>query len=108
MSPYIKTEDLLTLFEQMAQTFLKVLTPQKSTTSHASSSTNAQATTTLDPLSCAFCSQSGHFIAQCLVCVDYITNKKCKRNLEGNIVLPNGQYTPHSIPGRFIKDRIDE
>jgi hypothetical protein len=24
------------------------------------------------------------------------------------IVLPNGQYTPHSIPSRFIKDCIDE
>jgi hypothetical protein len=40
--------------------------------------------------------------------VDYITNEKCKRNLEGKIVLPNGQYTPRNIPGRFIKDRIDE
>jgi hypothetical protein len=96
------------LFEQMAQSFLKVLTLQKSTTSHASSNTNAQATTMLDLLSCAFCGQSSHFIAQCLVCADYITNKKCKRNLEGKIILPNGQYTPQSIPGRFIKDRIDE
>jgi hypothetical protein len=92
----------------MAQTFLKVLMPQKSTTSHASSSTNAQATTTLDPLSCAFCGQTGHFIANCLVCADYITNEKCKRNPEGKIVLPNGQYTPRSIPGRYIKDHIDE
>jgi hypothetical protein len=103
MSPYIKAEDLLTLFEQMAQTFLKVLTPQKSTTSYASS--NTQVTTTLDPLSCG---QSGHFIAQCLVCADYITNEKCKRNPEGKIVLPNGQYTPRSIPSRFIKDHIDK
>jgi hypothetical protein len=92
----------------MAQTFLKVLTPQKSMTPHASSSTHTQATTSLDPLTCAFCSQSSHFIAQCLICADYITNEKCKRNLEGKIVLPNGQYTPHSIPGRFIKDSIDE
>jgi hypothetical protein len=91
----------------MAQSFLKVLTPQKSMTNHASSSTNAQATT-LDPLSCAFCGQTSHFIAQCLVCADYITNEKCKRNPEGKIVLPNGQYTPRSIPGRFIKDRINE
>jgi hypothetical protein len=99
-------EDLSTLFEQMAQTFLKVLTPQKLTTSHASSSTNAQVTTSLDPLSCAFCNQTGNFIAQCLVCD--ITNKKCKRNLEGKIILPNGRYTPRSIPSRFIKDCIDE
>jgi hypothetical protein len=104
-SPYVKVEDLSTLFEQMAQSFLKVLTPQKSTTSHASSSANAQAMTMLDPLSCAFCGQSGHFIAQCLVCADYITNEKCKRNPEGEIVLPNRQYTLRSIPGQFIKDR---
>jgi hypothetical protein len=90
----------------MAQTFLKVLTPQKSTTT--SSSANAQSTTSLDPLSCAFCGQTGHFITQCPVCADYITDEKCKRNPEGKIVLPNGQYTPRSIPGRYIKDRIDE
>jgi hypothetical protein len=40
--------------------------------------------------------------------VDYITNKQCKRNLEGKIVLPNGQYTPRNIPRWFIKDRIDK
>jgi hypothetical protein len=107
-SPYVKAEDLSTLFEQMAQTFLKVLAPQKSKTNNASSSTNAQVTTMLDLLSCAFYGQTGHFIAQCLVCADYITNEKCKRNPEGKIILPNGQYTPRSIPGRYIKDCIDE
>jgi hypothetical protein len=108
MSLYIKVEDLSMLFKQMAQSFLKVLMLQKSTTNHASSSTNAQVTTSLNPLSCVFCGQSSHFIAQCLVCADYITNEKCKRNPEGKIVLPNGQYTPCSIPGQFIKDHIDE
>jgi hypothetical protein len=107
-SPYIKAEDLSMLCEQMAQSFLKVLVLQKSTTNHASSSTNTQATTTLDLLSYAFCGQSGHFIAQCLICADYITNEKCKRNPEGKIVLPNGQYTLHSIPSQFIKDHINE
>jgi hypothetical protein len=107
VSLYIKVEDLLTPLK-MAQSFLKVLTPQKSTTNTASSSTNTQATTSLDLLSCAFCGQSGHCIVQCLVCVDYITNEKCKRNLEVKIVLSNGQFTPHSIHGQFIKDQIDE
>jgi hypothetical protein len=54
VSPYVKAEDLLMLFKQMAQSFLKVLAPQNSTTNHASFSTNAQVTTTLDPLSCAW------------------------------------------------------
>jgi hypothetical protein len=107
-SLYIKAEGLSVLFEQMAQSFLKMLVPQKLMTNHASSSTNTQVMTTLDLLSCAFCGQSGHFIAQCLICVDCITNEKCKRNPEGKIVLPNGQLTPHSISSRFIKDRIDK
>jgi hypothetical protein len=68
----------------MAQSFIKVLAlqgnKQKLMTSTTSSSTNAQVMTALDPLSCAFCGQSGHFIAQCLVCANYITNEKCKRN----------------------------
>jgi hypothetical protein len=92
----------------MAQGFLKVLALQKSTTNTTSSSTNTQVTAALDSLSCAFCGQSGHFIAQCLVCADYITDKKCQRNLEGKIVLPSGHFTLCSIPGQFIKDRIDE
>jgi hypothetical protein len=69
---------------------------------------NAQVMTSLDPLSCALCGPSGHFIAQCLICADYITNEKCKRNLEGKIVLPNGQFTLHSIPGQFIGGHINE
>jgi hypothetical protein len=92
----------------MFKIFIKVFSPQgnkqKSKISTASSGTNAQATTVLDPLSYVFCGQSGHFIAQCLVCADYITNEKCKRNLERKIVLPNRQFTPCSIPSRFIKD----
>jgi hypothetical protein len=107
-SPYIKAEDLSTLCKQMAQSFLKVLAPQKSMTKHASSSTNAQVMTSLDLLSYTFCGQSSHFIAQYLVCADYIADGKCKRDPEGEIVLPNGQFTPCSIPSWFIKDCINE
>jgi hypothetical protein len=108
VSLYVKAEDLSMLFKQMAQSLLKVLAPQKSMTNHASSSTNTQVMTMLDPLSCTFCGQSSHFIAQCLVCADHITKEKCKRNPEGKFVLPNRQFTLHSIPSQFIKDHINE
>jgi hypothetical protein len=107
-SLYVKVEDLSTLFKQMAQSFLKVLTLQKSMTNHASSNTNTQVMISLDSLSCTFCGQSSHCIAHCLICADYITNEKCKRNLEGKIILPNRQYTLCSIPGQFIKDCINK
>ncbi|KAF8228389.1 hypothetical protein L208DRAFT_1291567, partial [Tricholoma matsutake] len=57
---------------------------------------------------CIFCGLTGHFISDCLVCQSCINEGKCKKNTEGKIVLPNGQFTPQSIPGCFIKDRIDE
>jgi hypothetical protein len=70
----------------MAQSFIKVLAlqgnKQKLTTTTASSSTNPQVAASLNPLSCAFCGQSGHFIAQCLVCTDYITNEKYKKGIQ--------------------------
>jgi hypothetical protein len=42
------------------------------------------------------------------VCQSYITDSKCKKNSDRKIVLPNGQFTLRSIPGRYIKERIDE
>ncbi|KAF8219341.1 hypothetical protein L208DRAFT_1341241 [Tricholoma matsutake] len=62
----------------------------------------------LETLVCIFCGLTGHFISDCLICQSYINEGKCKKNTEGKIVLPNGQFTPQSIPGHFIKDRIDE
>ena len=49
-----------------------------------------------------------HFIRECKVVNEYIANSKCKRNPEGKVVLPNGLFVPRSIPGEFLKDRIDE
>ncbi|KAF8223930.1 hypothetical protein L208DRAFT_1314327, partial [Tricholoma matsutake] len=57
---------------------------------------------------CIFCGLSGHFIPDCMVCQSYLNEGKCKRNVEGKIILPSGQFTPQSIPGRFIKECIDE
>jgi hypothetical protein len=59
-------------------------------------------------LLCIFCGNPGHFISDCLVCQYYIANGKCKKNTEGKVVLPSGQYCPHSMPGWFIKEQIND
>jgi hypothetical protein len=97
----------LTLFDQFAQSLAKVLTLQ-GVKSSMLTLMPSQVTAASDTLVCIFCGQSGHFIAQCLVCQDYLTNRKGKRNPEGKIVVPNGQFTLHNISGQYIKDRIDE
>ncbi|KAI0964028.1 hypothetical protein AcW1_000946 [Taiwanofungus camphoratus] len=37
-----------------------------------------------------------------------IKDGKCKRNPDGKIVLPNGNFVPRTIPGRTICDRLYE
>jgi hypothetical protein len=105
-STSIKTEDLLTFFEQFTQTLVKAMGSQgknvKPSTYNYNS--NAQAQTVAQALPCIFCSHTGHFISECLVCQSYITKEKCKRNLEGKVVLLNGQYCPCSMTGQFIKE----
>jgi hypothetical protein len=83
------------------------LAGSKSTSNNGRSNAPARSEA-LNNLVCIFCSQSGHFISDCLVCASYINEGKCKKNAEGKIVLTNGQFTPRNIPGRFIKDHIDE
>ena len=61
-----------------------------------------------EDLACIFCGHTGLFICDRLICQAYISDRKCKKNAAGKVVLPNGQFVPRNIPGHFIKDRIDE
>jgi hypothetical protein len=110
MTTSIKTRDLSTFFKQFAQTLVKAMGSQgnkvkPSTYNHDS---NVQAQTVAQALPCVLCGHTGHFISECLVYQSYITEGKCKRNSEGKVVLPNGQYCPCSMPGQFIKEQLDK
>jgi hypothetical protein len=105
--PAIKAEDFTSFLDKFASTLIKALVPLQpsSTPSHnpltisnPSNPSNA----------CIFCGLTDHYISDCLVCQQYVTDGKCKKNAEDKIVLPNGQFCPRSIPGRWIKERIDE
>jgi hypothetical protein len=78
MSPYtyIKTEDLPMLFKQLTQSLAKALALQGGKSMHTLTPT--QVTAAGKVLVCIFCSQSGYFIAQCLVFQDYITVKESR------------------------------
>ncbi|KAF8227373.1 hypothetical protein L208DRAFT_1297008 [Tricholoma matsutake] len=99
----IKTEDLNAMFERFASTITTHITGTKNP--HANL---ADRQAHINALLCIFCSLSGHFIPDCMVCQSYLNEGKCKQNAEGKIVLPNGQFTPRSMPGRFIKEQIDK
>jgi hypothetical protein len=57
---------------------------------------------------CNFCGGIGHFIRECEVVTEFIRVGKCKRSVDGKVVLPSGAMVPRSITGAWLRDRIDE
>lgn len=57
---------------------------------------------------CIFCSDPAHFVGGCPDADGYCKKGLCKKNNEGQIVLPNGdRILSKNIPGRNLKERID-
>ena len=56
---------------------------------------------------CMFCSADGHYVRECTIASQYIQQKKVIRNEEGKLTLPDGNYLPHYIRGRNMRERID-
>ncbi|CAK5283498.1 unnamed protein product [Mycena citricolor] len=59
-------------------------------------------------LTCSYCSENGHFIIRCPHVDEDIQAGKCKRNTEGQVVLPSGAYIPRRIMGVNLRARFDE
>ena len=105
--PTIKAEDFATMFERIAETFVKALSNQPAQASTMSLPPRARR----DPNGsdrCMFCGGPDHFVRECGEVAEYIRVGKCKKNTEGRIVLSTGAFVPREIPGSNLKDRVDE
>jgi hypothetical protein len=58
--------------------------------------------------SCLFCNEPSHFLRECLKVEEFINDGRCKKNIEGKIVLPSGTFVPNSIQGSSLANRIDK
>jgi hypothetical protein len=108
----VKQEDLASTLQVFVQalekTFEKVMSVQPQPTYRPSAPRpNNQAPGTLDP-SCFMCSEIGHGAKECEVTKEMIRLGKCIINADGKIVLPNGHYIPRAIPGKNLRERINE
>jgi hypothetical protein len=56
---------------------------------------------------CAFCSAADHLIRECPSARQYIDQKRITRDHTGKIVLPDGNYIPHHITGRNLREKVD-
>ena len=59
------------------------------------------------PRTCLFCGEQGHYIGECMAAQEYLDTGKIIRNEEWRLVLPSGRYVPRMVPGRTIKEKVD-
>ena len=97
---YVKTEDLSSIFSKFWKEIVAAFVAQQHARSSNSSSTQHD-------ISCNFCGKD-HFIRDCNLVPDYILAGKCKRNIEGKVVLPSGAFVPREIPGTLLREHINE
>ena len=95
----IKTEDFRALLERMTQTIITAIGTTRKEPS-------GQCTYGND--TCNGCGQIGHYIPDCPLIERMINEGKCRRNVEGCVVLPGGSWVPRSIPGKHLAERIEE
>ena len=103
-APPAKTEDLGAILDRFASTLLKGLAPQIAQTPRQSPAKSNQDHSRC----CAMCGSWEHFIRDCKIVLQYIQDGKIKKNSEGKVVLTNGIFVPRTIPGEWLRDRIDE
>ena len=56
---------------------------------------------------CLFCNTPGHLIHDCPIAERYFYEGKISKNKLGRYTLPDGRYPSHKIPGRNLRERVD-
>ena len=99
----IKTEDLAAILERITETFVKALAAN-----NGGGSSFSRPPPRSDPNSgCNYCGDL-HFIRDCAKVIEDIKAGLCKRNTEGKVTLPSGAFVPREIPGKYLRERIEE
>jgi hypothetical protein len=59
------------------------------------------------PQNCIFCSGQGHFMRNCPSAEQYLQQGKIIRNSLGKLSLPDGSYPARNVPGKNMRERVD-
>jgi hypothetical protein len=97
--PTIKTENISAMFSEFTKNIVDAI--------NNGTMNRGRVTQEIRDKLCNFCSMP-HFIRECPLVDEYIRAGKCRRNIEGKIVLSTGAWIPRDIPGNNFKERIDE
>jgi Aspartyl protease len=100
-SDYIKTETFTSMMAEFTKTMTEALSGSRSR-----GFTRAQQEPN-QPVECNYCG-GPHYIRDCECVEEDIKGGKCRRNQEGKVVLPTGAYVSRTVPGKWMRDRINE
>lgn len=95
--PTIKVENFGAIITEFTKTMAEILNQTRSRGNYSTGRS----------VDCNMCA-GPHYIKDCPVVNEYIAAGKCKRNIEGKVVLSTGAYVPREIPGTLLMERIDE
>ena len=96
----VKIEELSEIISKFSKEIIGALAAQQRARLSSSNSNQRN-------VNCNFCGKD-HFICDCDLVEEYIRAGKCKRNIEGKVVLPSGAFVPRKIPGTLLRERVDE
>ncbi|EPQ49701.1 hypothetical protein GLOTRDRAFT_20116, partial [Gloeophyllum trabeum ATCC 11539] len=105
-APAVKTEDLASLVEVITKSISQALVAavQQNAGLAPATSTRPAATN----YNCLYCGEGDHSIRRCPKVEEDIRAGRCKRNAEGQVVLPSGAMVSRALPGATMRDRILE
>ena len=95
----LKTEQISTIFSKFTKSIIDAI--------NNGTIGKARVTQEVQDKLCNFCS-GPHFIRECKMVEEYIKTGKCRRNIEGNIVLSTGAWILWDIPGNNFKEWINK
>jgi hypothetical protein len=96
--PTIKVENFGAIISEFTKTMAEILKQTQSRSNYGSVPRQTN---------CNMCG-GPHFIRECPVVDEYVAAGKCRRNIEGKVVLSTGAFVPREIPGTTLQERIDE
>ena len=96
--PAIKMENFGAIISELTKSISELVNQSRNRNTYGSSSRN---------VACNMCGGE-HYIRDCNVVDEYIAAGKCRRNIDGKVVLSTGAFVPREIPGTLLAERIDE
>ena len=100
----IKADEVTSIFSKFSKSIVEVIQQNQCQSINCDHSHSHLSNSDLQ---CRFCGKP-HLIQDCDLVTEYIQAGRCRRNIEGKVILPTGTFIPRDTPGHYLRDQINE